>query len=435
MATKWSISGAAQLGIDHRLAGCIPVSARRTLHCQSRKHHEENGASVLRNEVNRRSTELVRNTLFAIASGLAAPTYTTKSLRRNLFALTLAATLPALAMAQDTATDAPVEAQPEVSNKYPDVLPALSTLMRLPPDLQLRYPDAPVPPEGEIEYNRVFPIGAKGALERGYTLPRPVGLSVIGVRNSGVQTITDLNVALGIDVVPPEDTRLTNLSFVDAKSRSMTTSPQIKADLWVLPFLNVYGVVGKVRGSTDLSVNVDFDQITPICRPNPVPIRPPICVGDNLGGQYLIEFSPDVDATTATIGLTGVYSSGNWFGTATLNRTLTISSKDKSDIKSWGGGLRIGRRWVFGNGNVYAPFFGATYTDVDTRMTGTARLNDVLSDDQDLIARFDVQLENEDKWQGLVGLNVGFNNGFNLAAEYNWAGESDRAVLTLERRF
>ncbi len=347
----------------------------------------------------------------------------------------LAAGLPTLAMAQAETTGAVQEERPEYFTDQPGVFPALSALIKLPPDFRLRYPDAPVPPEGEVEYNRVFPLGARGALERGYALPRAFGLSIIGVENTGKQKITDLNIALGIDVVPPEGTDLKGLSFVDVDSLSVTRSPQIKADLWVLPFLNVYGVLGRVKGSTDLKVNADLDQTTPVCRPNPIPVLPPICIGENLGGQHTIEFSPDVDATTATLGVTGVYAAGNWFGSATVNGTLTVSSKDKSDVKSWGGGLRFGRRWVFGDGNLFAPFAGVTYTDVDTRMTGTAVLKDALSDGRDLTTRFDVHVENEDKWQGVLGFNVGFNNGFSLAAEYNRAGESNRTVVSLERRF
>lgn len=226
------------------------------------------------------------------------------------------------------------------------VLPSLSTAFRLPESIRLRYPDTPVPAEGPVDYNRVFPLGAEKVLERGYLLPSAVGVSLIGVRNVGVQDITDIDIALGIDVAPPPGTELRSIPFVNVKSVSDTTSPQVKADLWVLPFVNVYGVLGKVEGRADLTVNVDFDQVVPVCRPNPLPPprptpgnprpppRPPICVGEKLGGQRTLEFPTFVDATTLTLGATGVYATGNFFGSATVNGTLTVSGKDKSDVRS-----------------------------------------------------------------------------------------------------
>ena len=176
------------------------------------------------------------------------------------------------AIAQQQGGDGSNEAEQELREDLKiGVLPSLTTAFRLPESIRLRYPDAPVPAEGPVDYDRVFPLGAKQVLERGYLLPPAVGVSLIGVHNVGVQDITDLNIALGIDVAPPPGTELRPISFVNVKSVSDTTSPQVKADLWVLPFVNVYGVLGKVEGRADLTVNVDFDQVVPVCRPNPLP--------------------------------------------------------------------------------------------------------------------------------------------------------------------
>ncbi len=268
-------------------------------------------------------------------------------------------------------------------------------------------------------------------------MPRPTGVSLIYVRNVGTQDITDIDIALGIDAMPPPGTPLSKVPFIDVVSTSTTESAQVKADLWLLPFLNVYGVLGDVQGRADLLVNLDFDSVTPVCRPNPVPFRPPICVGERLGGQQQLFFPTKVSATTLTLGATGVYGVDNWFFTATLNGTLTVSSKDKTDIKSWGGSARVGRRWIYGDNNILAPFLGVSYTDVDTRIQGTATLRGALPGGGDLNARYDVQLDNRDKLLAVVGFNFGFNNGWSAVAEYNWlpGTNSDRAVFAVERRF
>ena len=318
------------------------------------------------------------------------------------------------------------------------IIPALGVLFKVPEEGRLRYPDAPIPAEGDVVYNRALPIGAEAVLRRGFVLPRPYGLSLIGVHNRGEQLFNELSVAVGIDTVPPADTPLKSIPFVNVETLSVTDSIQLKGDMWVWPFLNVYASVGKIKGTADVNVVVDLDSLPTVCRPNPIPGRPPICVGENLAGQVNLQFPIKVEPTTATIGTTGVYSYDNWFGTVTLNGTVTISAKDTSDVRSWGGGARIGRRWFFGRrdvSKVFSPYLGATYTDVDTRISGTTRLTDALPDGSDITVRFEGRVQNEDKWAGALGFNLGFRQGISLQGEWNKSSASERYVLSLEQRF
>ena len=40
------------------------------------------------------------------------------------------------------------------------------------------------------------------------------------------------------------------------------------------------------------------------------------------------------------------------------------------------------------------------------------------------------RLSNEDKWAGVLGLNLGVMKGFSISGEYNKSAESDRFVLS-----
>ena len=51
--------------------------------------------------------------------------------------------------------------------KRTGVLASLSFLIQWPKKVGWRDPDLPTPPDGDVEYNRRFPIGAEAALRRG----------------------------------------------------------------------------------------------------------------------------------------------------------------------------------------------------------------------------------------------------------------------------
>ena len=167
------------------------------------------------------------------------------------------------------------------------VLPQLGILLQLPEDYKLYDPEGPRPPDEYIEYDRMFPIWGEQTINRGYKLPLPIGVSIIGVNNTQDQTITDLNLSIGKGAVPPTDVELRPFPAVSIDTTSITQSGQIKADLWVLPFLNVFGSVGKVTGEADITVNIDLANAPTICIPNPIPTRPPICSDNTFKGSFL----------------------------------------------------------------------------------------------------------------------------------------------------
>jgi hypothetical protein len=51
-------------------------------------------------------------------------------------------------------------------------------------------------------------VGAEKLINRGYALPLPIGVSIIGETNLQDQTITELNLALGKGAVAPVDVKL-----------------------------------------------------------------------------------------------------------------------------------------------------------------------------------------------------------------------------------
>lgn len=309
----------------------------------------------------------------------------------------------------------------------PGILPQLGVLLRLPDSLQLRDPNDPEPPNAKIAYDRLLPLGAQKVIDRGYSLPLPLGITIIGVDNTQAQKISDLAVALGKGTAPPYGSDLKDLPFVTIDNVvSRTRTKQVKFDAWVFPFLNLFAAIGKVDGSVDLDVVVDLDAAFP----------PPICTPLSPCGQVSAGFTAGVDAVTATIGAIGVYSFGHWWTSGNLSGTLTAGSNSDTNIKSYTAGLRAGRRFEFGHGNIISPYFGVSYLDIDSVVEGVTSLRNAFPDGDDLFVRYRIQQENLDKWSVIAGLNVGFKNGTSIQAEYNRnTGGYERFVLTASYRF
>ena len=168
------------------------------------------------------------------------------------------------ASAKDDAAS-PVNANSETSEKPAErknrgLWPQLSVLLRLPEDYQLRYPGVAEPPEEPAKYDRTFPLFAQQAIDRGFALPRPWGISLIGVGNEQGQDVSNVAVALGKGMAPPPDSDLVDLPFVGLNNVvSNTDTYQIKGDLWLLPNLNAFLALGKITGNVNLDVDIDLD--------------------------------------------------------------------------------------------------------------------------------------------------------------------------------
>ncbi|HUL50929.1 MAG TPA: hypothetical protein VLT79_13000 [Gemmatimonadales bacterium] len=97
-------------------------------------------------------------------------------------------------------------------------------------------------------YHQTFPILGRQAIQRGFQLPLPVGLNVNSFYMN--QGIALSQLGLSVNDNPPEPSPWITLG----EARSRVTSLNIRADLWVLPFLNVYGFGGNAWANTKVPV-------------------------------------------------------------------------------------------------------------------------------------------------------------------------------------
>src|SRR6187397_331969 len=98
---------------------------------------------------------------------------------------------------------------------------------------------------GDSPWHSRLPFLADEARKRGHELPLPFGAALVVTALDGRKIeVTDTRIAL--DDNPGQSIS----NFVDLGSTSEVFNANLKFDAWVLPFLNVYALVGYVHNTS-----------------------------------------------------------------------------------------------------------------------------------------------------------------------------------------
>lgn len=272
---------------------------------------------------------------------------------------------------------------------------------------------------------RRLPLWSEKARARGVVLPPTFGIGVVAVRDRQGVFGSSLNVSVAKGEPPPEDVELVSVPSVSFDNVGSTDSVQVKADFWLLPFLNLFVSAGKVEGDIAIDVVIDVDDLLgpPVCRP-----------AEPCGIKHLFFNSP-LDNTIVTVGGTAAYGSGRWFAAATLSRTVSVADKDRSDVSTSNFGVRVGPRLRVGDRFQVDPYVTVNWFKLDTRVQGTTELPGAFPDGDNLSVRYDAHVRNVDDYSLGVGVNAGLDSGLALQAEYGYAPHGERFLLTIVQRF
>lgn len=104
----------------------------------------------------------------------------------------------------------------------------------------------------QIEYNYIFPIWGQKVYSKGFDIPYPVGAMANFIYMK--QNITIDNMQLGFKS-NNVDVPLTPVDFIDfGENISTVNSFNVRPDVWVFPFLNVYGLFGAGNSKTEVNL-------------------------------------------------------------------------------------------------------------------------------------------------------------------------------------
>lgn len=280
--------------------------------------------------------------------------------------------------------------------------------------------------------SRFLPIWGDAARARGYDLPEPFGVNVsymnirqnVNVESIGFSGLLLPSSAFDIQV---------------GKTRQKSETETLRLDAWILPFMNVYGVVGYTKGKTFSKVSVGV-------------------LSEDGNGELSFDYAPeladldfvlDFKGTTYGGGTTLVGGYNNWFGLVDINYTQTRFNILDGEIDAFTLSPRLGYRFTLpeisavrlGPSNL-DMWVGSMYQNVQQRFSGSLSKLNMPAGLQTLMqlvnqegnGRFDVKQRLQSPWNVLVGARYEITRNFNITTEIGFADRNSTFVAA-EYRF
>lgn len=302
----------------------------------------------------------------------------------------------------------------------------------------------------QVDYNYTFPIWGQKAYSKGFDIPYPAGIMANYVWMEQNITISDLRLGFENDNVNVGLTPIDFIKFGDNVNTSYIVN--VRPDVWVFPFLNVYGILGYGHSKTE--VNLVY----------PISLK------------SVVEQS----ITTYGIGVMGAGAVGPVFFSLDANFTWSKPELLDKSVPVKVVGLRLGHTHVFKNKperNV-AVWAGAFFMDLGSETEGQLQLSEALPDadgsrrdeivtnyydwydneatvaqkvvadrvltpivesleaaDGDGIVKYGLDKQVQQNWNGVIGAQFQYNKNWQLRTEAGVLGNRKSFLVSLNYRF
>jgi hypothetical protein len=227
-------------------------------------------------------------------------------------------------------------------------------------------------------WSSFLPLRAELATSRGIELPLPFGVGLVYYHLDRDIVITDVRV--GRNGAPP-------VSVSDYATLSATSDVEnlnLKVDAWLLPFVNVYGILGYVFNESDTRIDVTLPPL--------LPSNPP--------RQFRMDVPTSIEGSIAGLGTTIAGGYPPYFVVVDINAAradLGFDNRLKAVVAStragWTGEVR---------GRTTQLWLGATNWNTFATPTGT------VTDPDGGSLRFEVDQGPLYEWTYSVGAHVNF---------------------------
>ncbi|MGL5107682.1 MAG: TonB-dependent receptor [Vibrio ordalii] len=250
-----------------------------------------------------------------------------------------------------------------------------------------------------------LPIWKDKAEALGYTLPKPIGFNL---------SYMTMEQGINVDSIAIQGLGNLPLQLQAEQGRQYTEVLTLRADVWLFPFLNLYGLVGKLDGYSTTDVNVKF-----------------------LGAQHTINnFRLDLDGYTTGVGSVLVGGYQNWFALVDASLTQSRLTVIDGSIEALVVSPRIGYDF-HRHGQPLRIWVGAMYQNVEQTLQGSLSdlgLPSTLTALLPKEAGFEVKQHLQTPWNPLIGLQYQINDSWYLLGEFG-LGDRQSLFFSLDRRF
>lgn len=185
-----------------------------------------------------------------------------------------------------------------------------------------------------VEYNYVFPILGQQAYKSGFDIPYPAGAMANYLWMK--QGIVIDNFQMGIKTENNE-LPLTPIDFIDFGTNTNTSyAINFRPDIWILPFLNVYGLFGYGASTTEVNLVAPIN-LKSIVTQNMSTTGFGVMGGFGLGPAWV---SVDANWTWTKPELLDDPVLAKVLGIR-LGKTFSFASHPERNVAFWVGGMRI----------------------------------------------------------------------------------------------
>jgi hypothetical protein len=302
----------------------------------------------------------------------------------------------------------------------------------------------------QVEYNYTFPFLGQEAYKRGFDIPYPAG--IMGNYVWMQQGILIDNMQLGLKT-DDRDIPLTPVDFLEfGKNISTANSFNIRPDLWVLPFLNVYGLLGRGQSQTEVNLVVPF-ALKSIVDQSFTTAGFGVMAAGGIGPVW---FSVDANWTWNKPELLEKAVRVNVLGIR-VGHTFTFKNKPQSNIAVWAGGMRAElnseTRGEIKLGDALPPEVWERRDEIVTNYwdwyNNQANIGQKIIADKILtpiverletadgsaIIRYGLDKRLKEKWNGIIGAQYQMNKRWMIRSEAGIFGDRKSFLLSINYRF
>ena len=303
----------------------------------------------------------------------------------------------------------------------------------------------------QVQYDYIFPILGQKAYKAGFNIPYPVGIMANYLVMDQSILINNMRLGLATDNL---DIPLTNvdefIGFGNNTNHSYTVN--VRPDLWVFPFLNVYGLFGYGRSSTTVNMVEPIGLTSNVeqgIRTLGIGVMGAFGVGPlfvSLDGNFTWN-KPELLDKPVPVSIFGVR----------VGHTFEFSQRPDRNIAIWAGGMRArmgaetvgqikladalppevwdGPQQVVDNYNAwYAGLTALQQAAVDqTPLPDVVDRIDNL--DGSAIIRYGMDKQVAEEWNGIFGAQFQFNMRWMLRTEWGLIGDRRSGLVSLNYRF
>ena len=276
------------------------------------------------------------------------------------------------------------------------------------------------------KWNHKLPFMAQEVIDRGFSLPNPYGFSGIFSRTRQDVTLSNLRISFGTDPDAPK-TQIPFVSFEQPKTDARTW--EVKPDAWLLPFLNVYLIGGRIDGSALVPIIVPGEatlkgllpELGALCdKPAGFPGRPEACDKD-----IVLLDNSNYTGTNYGLGMTLAAGWKNFFFALPFSYVWSDLSNTSTRVTALNVSGRVGYSIKPKRTGMLSFYTGATYLNTKQDVEGIFRFDTGSPVIGEIDINYTISEQGTKPWNLLAGFNWTLTPNWWIQAELGFRGRKD----------